>query len=133
MKIIIPGEPRGKQRPRFNRKTGTTYTPTETAQYEEMVRLIAKAAYHCKPIEGPVQVMVTGMYKIPESTTKERRRKMQLGLVFPEVKPDIDNVAKIILDALNGIVYKDDKQVVELAVKKFYDTSPRVIVEVETV
>lgn len=133
MKITIPGEPRGKQRPRFNKKTGTTYTPSETTQYEKMVKMIARATYHHEPIEGAIRVRIQSMYRIPPSASQDRKKRMQLGLILPEVKPDVDNVAKIILDALNGVVYKDDKQVVELITRKFYDTNPRVIVEVEPV
>ena len=48
--------------------------------------------------------------------------------IYPTVKPDTDNIAKSILDALNGIAYKDDKQVVTLSVKKRYDEVPRVSV-----
>ena len=52
------------------------------------------------------------------------------GVRRPTKKPDIDNVEKIILDALNGIAYDDDKQVVEEASSKLYSDVPRVEIEV---
>ena len=58
---------------------------------------------------------------------------MRDGEILPQKKPDIDNVVKIIMDALNGAAYKDDKQVVSVFESKFYDDDPKVIVEVEQV
>lgn len=58
---------------------------------------------------------------------------MRDGEILPQKKPDIDNVVKIIMDALNGAAYKDDKQVVSVFASKFYDDDPKVIVEVERV
>ena len=129
MRIIIPGEPKGKQRPRFNAKTRATYTPSETVQYEKMVKILTHAAG--KPIEGPVRVTIHAYYKIPESASKAEQNDMWYGVRRPEKKPDIDNVVKIIMDGMNGAAYKDDKQVVEIVAKKYYDYKPQVIVEVE--
>ena len=53
--------------------------------------------------------------------------------ILPMVKPDTDNIAKSILDSLNGIAYKDDKQVVELIVYKFYNDVPYVNVTIEEI
>lgn len=131
MRIVIPGEPRGKQRPRFSRRTGATYTPSETVQYEKAVKALAWAAG--KPAEGPVSLSVCAMYAIPKSASKAQRAAMRDGEILPQKKPDIDNVVKIIMDALNGAAYKDDKQVVSVFASKFYDDDPKVIVEVEQV
>lgn len=58
--------------------------------------------------------------EIPQSKSKKQKEKMITGEIKPVVKPDVDNVAKSILDALNGIVYVDDKQIIELDIKKIY-------------
>lgn len=128
MKFTVPGEPRGKQRPRFSRRTGTTYTPSETVAYEKEVRAEFLRAGGRKT-DGPVALNITAYYKIPTSATKAEREKMLAGQL-PQKKPDIDNVLKIIMDGLNGAAYKDDKQVAAAAASKAYDDEPHVEVEV---
>lgn len=122
--IRINGEPRGKQRPRFT-KQGRTYTPKETREYEAQIRETAlKAAaiqQYTKPsADCPVQVRITSHCAIPKSWSKKKREAAQQGKIRPAVKPDADNIGKLICDALNGIAYHDDKQVVELLVSKRY-------------
>lgn len=58
---------------------------------------------------------------------------MQDCLIRPKVKPDADNVAKAICDALNGQAYRDDAQIAALYVRKWYDEKPRVEVQIRTV
>lgn len=58
---------------------------------------------------------------------------MLANRIFPVKKPDCDNIAKIILDALNKIAYKDDSQVIELSVKKLYSEKAKVLVHIEEI
>ena len=117
----VPGPIRGKARPRVTR-AGITYTPKETAQYENLVKLCFReaAAQEVELFEKPVRAQLEVYYEIPKSTTKSRRGAMMMDRLYPTKKPDADNIAKIVLDSLNGIAYKDDSQVVELMVNKFY-------------
>lgn len=118
----VPGPIRGKARPRVTR-AGITYTPKETAQYENLVKLCyreAAASSAMDLFEQPVRAQLEVYYEIPKSTTKSRQGAMLLDRIYPTKKPDADNIAKIVLDSLNGIAYKDDSQVVELTVNKFY-------------
>lgn len=124
MKFTIPGEPTGKGRPRVT-KHGT-YTPAKTVQYENLVKLCYKGLYH----EGPVAMEVKAFYKIPKSASKKKKELMERCELLPTKKPDCDNVLKIIADALNGIAYKDDSQIVMAIVKKQYAEKPRVEVEI---
>ena len=66
------------------------------------------------------------MYAIPKSMTKKNRQLIEEGKLHPTKKPDLDNVAKIVLDSLNGIAYSDDSQIVKLNVEKHYSENPRV-------
>ncbi|NLL20008.1 MAG: RusA family crossover junction endodeoxyribonuclease [Clostridia bacterium] len=97
-RIIIPGRPVPKGRPRLGMrgKKAFVYTPTATKEYEKLVGWVAKCS-GCKPIDGAVAVTLT---------------------VYTRGKMDVDNMAKSILDGLNGVAYEDDDQVVELLVKK---------------
>lgn len=108
------------------------YTPEETKRYEEKVLACYLNEYpRMKPIRNGVNVHITAFFEIPKSYGKERRERIAKGLERPTKKPDADNIAKIILDALNGKVILDDKQVVRLTVSKYYSTIPRVEVLIE--
>lgn len=134
MKInfIIQGKVQAKQRPRFNGKFA--YTPKETVAYENWVKTCYLEKYRGqKPLEKPLKVKIIAYYDIPKSTSKKRKQQMMDNEILPMVKPDTDNIAKGVLDSLNGIAYKDDKQVVELIVNKFYSNTPYVSVMIEEI
>ena len=117
----VEGDPVGKQRPRFT-KTGRTYTPKKTSDYESKISSAALSAMCPQlPLETPVAVYIYINHAIPVSYSKKRKEACLNRLERPK-KPDLDNVAKAYLDAMNGIVYKDDVQVVSLHVTKRYDT-----------
>ena len=82
-------------------------------------------------MEGAVRAEITAYYGIPKSASKRTRADMLSRYIRPAKKPDLDNVAKIVLDSLNGLAYKDDAAVVELVVDKFYSERPRVEVRLE--
>jgi Holliday junction resolvase RusA-like endonuclease len=116
----VEGDPVGKQRPRFSR--GRTYTPKKTVDYETIIASKASQAMgSSEPLQTPVAIFIWISHAIPASYSKKRKEACLNGLDWPK-KPDLDNVAKVFLDAMNGIVYKDDVQVVKLRVSKRYDT-----------
>lgn len=117
--FIIDGTPQGKGRPRFG--NGHAYTPEKTRDYEELVGWEYKRQVN-KFYEGAVAIFIYAYYAVPKSA--KERAKMLSGEIRPQGKPDIDNIAKIICDSLNGIAYKDDAQVVELRVYKYYAETP---------
>ncbi len=131
IRFIISGKPKGKARPRFNKK-GAAYTPDDTVKYQNLVGIMFRSVGG-KEIEQkiPVRVHITAIYQIPKDTSKAMRELMQEAKLFPVVKPDIDNVTKIILDGLNGIAWHDDSQVVSVLAEKEYGDEPCVIVTVE--
>lgn len=130
----IEGKPVGKGRPRFKRMGNfvQTYTPTATADYEKLVRLRFQNAGGVVT-EKPVRVEIVAFFAPPKSARKKDRIEMLANRILPEKKPDVDNIAKIILDALNGIAYKDDSQVVVLSVKKCFAAEARVYVHIEEI
>ncbi len=126
----IPGEPQGKARPRFDSRRRVTYTPQKTRDYEAFVRgNYYKQTGGNEPLSGAVTARITAYFAIPKSTTKRDRADMLAGVILPTKKPDLDNIAKAILDALNGLAYRDDACVTEVTARKFYSESPRVEVE----
>ena len=134
MKInfVIPGRVQAKQRPRFNGKFA--YTPKQTVEYENWIRTCLLDKYKkIKPFEEPLKAKIIAYYEIPKSTSKKKKQQMLNCEIFPTVKPDTDNIAKSILDSLNGIAYLDDKQIVKLEVEKYYSQAPSTVVMIEEI
>ena len=133
--FVIQGKAQAKQRPRFNTHTGRTYTPNKTINYENWVKICYLEKYKDKELmDKPLRVTIRAFLEIPKSTSKKKKQQMLNCEIFPTVvKPDTDNIAKSILDSLNGIAYKDDKQVAELIVYKFYNDTPYVNVTIEEI
>lgn len=132
--FVIQGKVQAKQRPRFNSKLKRTYTPERTINYENWVKTCYLEKYKDKELmEKPLRVTIKAYFEIPKSTSKKRKQQMMDNEILPMVKPDTDNIAKGVLDSLNGIAYKDDKQVVELIVNKFYSNTPYVSVMIEEI
>lgn len=121
----IPGQPRGKGRPRFT-KNGYAYTPETTRIYEEEIRLRYKEKFGDDKLDGNIAVEVF-INKKPASYLGKKRYNELLG-TYCNIKPDADNVVKAVLDALNGLAYDDDKNVVELYAQKRYATESSVVV-----
>lgn len=117
LKHVVEGV-MGKARPRVTR-SGHAFTPKTTTNYENYVKL----EYTYKGgerLEGPIKALIHVFYEIPQSATKKRRTAILEGLELPTKKPDADNIAKIILDSLNGIAFHDDSQVTSLEIEKYY-------------
>lgn len=119
-----------KQRPRFTR-AGRTYTPAKTTNYENLVKVVYQEKYLGQDLlEGSLSAEIKAYCK-PPKTSKKKMTAMLNGTIRPTKKPDCDNVAKIILDALNNIAYDDDKNIVELRIEKYYSDIPRVEVQIK--
>ena len=131
-KFIIYGEPKGKGRPRFTR-AGTAYTPTQTRDYEKLVQQsfrIANRGMQPYSKDIALSVSIEAYFGTPKSASRIKRSQMLSHSIRPLKKPDTDNIAKIVLDALNGLAYYDDAQVVELILTKQYGEVPCVIVDI---
>lgn len=129
----MPGEPRGKGRPRFNRNTGVAYTPEETRSYEKKISNCYRQQLQDYRFgdDEYIAIEVTAFYPIPKSATKKSLALIDEGKVLPKKKPDIDNVLKVVLDSLNGYAYKDDSQVVSVSGSKYYGATPRLVVRMK--
>ena len=126
----IPGEPIAKARPRMT-KNGHTYTPKRTVDYERMVQTLFYQKYGSPKIEGAVLLELELYMGIPKSASKKRKARMLSHEERPTKRPDLDNCLKAVCDALNGIAYKDDSQIVGAVVQKFYSDEPRVEIEIK--
>lgn len=139
--FVIDGKPQGKARARtfYNPKLGRvqSMTPENTVLYENLVKqsFIQQADKDARWFgKEPLAVYITAFYPIPASTTKKDRQLICSGKLFPTKKPDADNVAKVICDALNGVAYGDDTQIIKLSILKAYTgEQPRVQVCIEEI
>lgn len=139
VRFHVLGPPVGKQRARVIRTTSgraRTITPTKTKEYEHAVHLKAKSALErldiAEPLNAPLRVLLQVGIEVPSTWSSSRRAAALSGEVHPTGKPDIDNVAKAVLDAMNSVVYVDDAQIVELTSRKAYGPLAGVLVTVET-
>ena len=136
--FIVPGEPVAKGRPKFVRNGEFTraITPEKTVNFENLVKLMFQQ--QCPkatpfPKDTPLRVRITSFFTIPKSVSKKKYREMIERRIRPTKKPDCDNLANAICDALNGIAYSDDSQVVELVLDKFYGESPETWVTIQKI
>ena len=129
-RFSVPGSPFGKQRPRVVRNGGfsRTYTPKETVNYENLVKIMFREATKGKRFkDGAIlDVRIIAYYGIPVSTSKKKRKQMIDREIRPTKKPDADNIAKAVCDSLNEVAYHDDSAIVDIQVRKFYSENPRV-------
>lgn len=116
----VPGEVVPKARPRFSRVSGKTYTPKKTTDYQNLVR-------QCYAVQSgvdfgslPLVCEILAFYVIPKSYSKRKRDRIADRRILHTKRPDVDNLAKSIMDALNKVAYKDDSQIVKLSVAKYY-------------
>jgi len=121
--LTIPGTPIAKGRPRVGRYG--TYTPKKTADFESYVKYCWAAEYGgLKPSDRPLTAELVFYMPIPKSVSKKARAAMEQGQAHTK-KPDLDNMAKAVLDALNGLAYTDDSHIYDLKVSKIYSERPR--------
>ena len=131
----IPGKAQAKQRPRMGR-SGIVYTPKETLVYENYVKMCYSDyanQFGWLPYENQVRAEIEVLVAVPKSDSKTKKKAKIEGMIRPTVKPDCDNLAKSILDSLNGLAYQDDKQVVDLFGKKYYAENAEVRVRLTEV
>lgn len=131
--FTVPGEPIGKGRPRATSINGAArlYTPKKTANYEGLIAHAAQQAMDgAPPMECACQVQLSITVPVPASWSKKKQAAALAGQVMPTKKPDADNVVKAVFDGMNGVVWRDDVQAVDLFVRKRYGAAPGVHVRV---
>lgn len=128
----VPGKITGKGRPRVNTTTAIAYTPAKTKEYEELIKQYFIIKYRAiKPLEGRLSITIKANFSIPKNTSKSNSEKMLNNTISPVKKPDIDNIAKIVLDALNKLAFKDDNQITKLNVEKIYSEEEKISIKIE--
>lgn len=136
VELVILGEPQRKQRPRFNRNTGVAYTPQETLNYENLIKHEYMSKYECMTFnkEDYIHADITAHFTMPKGDFGKKGlsksgREKEAHNYECNTRADVDNIAKICLDSLNGVAYPDDRQVTELDVHKKWAKEPKVVIK----
>ncbi len=136
IRFTISGEPFGKKRPRAVSFGGhpRIHNDPENERYELKVMNAYQNEYgKDKPMlfskEAYISATIVAIYTIPKAMSKKKRQQAIDGYIRPTKRPDLDNIAKSILDGLNTIAYHDDSQVVDLLIVKRYGEEAKVMVE----
>ena len=119
----VDADPVGKQRARYAKRGNhvMAYTPDKTRNYETLIKAAAiEAMGASEPLETPINLYLYIRAAIPKSLSKKRLEACLNGLEKPIKKPDASNVLKSVEDAMNGVVYKDDSQIINIHVTKVY-------------
>ena len=134
VKFTVWGEPKGKGRPRFA-KIGRAFTPKQTVNYETLIRIeygLQTKGFRFSD-DAMLGMIILAYYPISKSGSKKLREKKRNNVIRPTIKPDMDNIVKIVADALNKIAYYDDTQIVDCQVSKFFSDNPRIEVEIKEI
>lgn len=137
--FIVPGEVRGQGRPRTAIRGGyaSIYDSPEDKANKHNIQLYAAeamtSAEHGNLISSPktgISVEILCYVKVPETMSKKRKEMAYRGEIRPLRKPDLDNVMKAVLDACNGVVWRDDKEVTKALICRYYSDRPKLVVMV---
>ncbi len=128
--IVLAGPPRGKERVKRAGLDGHAYTPEKTVSFEGRLAYAAQIVMGERPpLSCALSLDVQMFMPVPASKPKRWREAALRGEIRPVVKPDWDNGGKL-TDALNMIVWVDDRQIVDGRVRKFYSDRPRTEIRV---
>lgn len=131
--LVVKGEPVPQGRPRFASVQGRfihAYDPRESVTYKNLIK------WHIRRFQNQypkVPLLTENIFmdlkifrQIPTSFSKKKRELIKEGKLFPNTKPDTDNYVKTILDAANGMLFKDDSAVIGILARKYYSDTPRI-------
>ena len=106
------------------------YNTKKNTDYEKLVKTEFKKQCPHTYFDGEIEVIINAYFPIPKSWNKRKQKEALEGIFRPIVKPDVDNISKIVLDSLNGVAFDDDKSVTDLHIHKWYSNEPRVEVTI---
>ena len=132
IRIVVDGKPVPWARHQGGRTT-RPFTPAKVRTYQDVLRVLAQQEMRDQaPVVGPLAMTVRVALPLPKAFSKRKVVSALAGEILPVTRPDLDNYIKVVLDALNGIVWRDDAQVVRVEARKVYALKPGMEIEVST-
>lgn len=136
LEFIVPGTPKAEERHRSTIIGGHihSYEPVDSKNQKSFIKFIALHEMQRTDFaktELPIHMEIWAYAPLTKSMSKKLKERALAGKEYPTKKPDVDNIAKLMQDALNDLVYVDDKQIVDLLVYKRYSDEPRTVVKIE--
>lgn len=128
IQFTVYGEPVAQGRPRASTINGHVrmYDPKKSREFKRYVKLVASQHAPEKLLEGSLKLEVKVYKPTLKSFSQKKKAAAERGELRPVTKPDIDNYVKSIKDACNQVIWKDDSQIVDLHVSKWYSERPRI-------
>lgn len=124
----IFGPPVPQKQTKFVRSTGIAYNPSK--KDEERIRWQIHYDAPGEPLDSAIEMHLTFYLPIPKSASRKKRIQMLNGVILPKTKPDFDNLAYLITNALKNLVYRDDALVTDCIIRKRYSDRPRTVIKV---
>lgn len=130
--FTVYGEPVAQSRPKATTINGKVrmYDPKKSRDFKDYVKLAASEHAPDRLLEGAIKLKVKVYKPTLKSFSKKKKVLAESGEIRPTTKPDVDNYVKGIKDALKSVIWKDDSQVTDLIVSKWYSERPRIEVEI---
>lgn len=129
----VHGVPSVQKQTKFFRCGDGVRTYDPSAKDKEYIQWQVRPFMGESPLACAIEMFITFFLPIPKSTSGIRRKQMENRVILPVKRPDIDNLAYIVTNALKGIVYQDDSQVCSMHLYKFYDKDPRTVIKVRPI
>lgn len=133
IEFFVAMEPVAQGRPRFTQFANHTkaYDPQKSRDAKSYIRLAASEAMGQEaPLEGALRLLIVTQRPTPKSASQRKIREMLSGIIMPTTKPDVSNYQKLVEDALNGVVWRDDSQLVDCRSIKKYSIKPGFFIQV---
>lgn len=133
IKIIVYGEPVAQGRPRATTVNGRVrmYDPKKSRDFKHYLKLAASKHRPEQLIEGPISLEVKVYKPTLKSFSKKKKAAAEAGQLRPTTKPDVSNYLKLIEDALTGVIWKDDSQIIDCSISKYYSETPRTEIQIK--
>lgn len=136
MQITIPIEPQQQERPRYSSRGRfvRVYDPKNTKQFKRAVKTYISEYMlerNIRQFEAPLVVTLIFYRNVQKSLSKVEKLRRLDGIHPPDVKPDLSNYLKSVEDALNGVLWKDDSQIIGEHIIKLYSEQPRIEIAIE--
>lgn len=128
--LNLHGTPIPQKRPRFRRTETYVHTYDAQTSEKETYKWQIHSQFRNSPLTQPLQIEIIFFMSIPKGTSFIRKKEMIANHLHHMKRPDIDNMAKFVLDCMNGLIFQDDSQIWDLHCKKVYAENPGTLIKI---